>query len=50
MLYALFTQDPGYRVCDIALAAAVGADDRRDPISCKYNLCVVSEGLEAGDF
>src|SRR5439155_12375214 len=45
---ALLAQGPRDRVTDVGLAAAVGADDRRD-LARKGQVDLFVEGLEAGD-
>ncbi len=47
-LGALFAEDPGERVDDIALAAAVRPDDRRHPL-VEGEFGAVRKALEAGD-
>ena len=46
----LLAQNPGNRVGDVALAAAVRADDGGYSVSCEDYFGVVGEGFEAGDF
>ena len=45
----LLAQHPGNGVGDVALAAAVRADDGGDSVPCKDYLGVVGEGFETGD-
>jgi hypothetical protein len=47
---ALLAQNPGNRVGNIALAAAVGADDGGDSVSCEDYFGVVGEGFKPSDF
>src|SRR2546425_519717 len=47
-LDALLAQHPGDRVGDVALPAAVGADDARDP-PLERELLLVAEALEPDD-
>ena len=48
-LGALLAEDPRYSVGDVALAAAIGADDARNP-PAEGHFLLVTEGLEADDF
>ena len=50
VLDALLAQNPGDRVGNVALAAAVWPDDGGYSVSCEENFGVVREGFEAGDF
>jgi hypothetical protein len=50
MLDSLLAQDPGNRVGDITLAAAVRANDRGNAIACEDDFRVIREGFKAGDF
>jgi len=50
VFYALFTQHPRDRVGDVALTAAIRADDGSDSVSSEDDFGVVGEGFEAGDF
>jgi len=50
MLYPLLAQNPGDRVGDVALAAAIWSDNARDPLAGEDEVSVVREGLEARDF
>src|SRR5690349_10043786 len=50
VLYALFTQNPGDGVSDVAFAATIWSDDGGDPISGEDYLCVVGEGFKTGNF
>ena len=47
-LGALLAQGPGHGVADVGLAAAVGADDRRDRAR-EGQIDLLVEGLEARD-
>src|SRR5882724_9648218 len=49
MLNALFPENPGYGVGDIALAAAVWPDNAGNAVTCEENFCVIREGFEAGN-
>ena len=50
VLNPLLAQNPGDRVGDVALTAAVRADDGGYSVSCEDYFGVVGEGFEAGDF
>jgi hypothetical protein len=50
VLYALFAQNPGNGVSDVALAAAIRSDDGSYPVSGEDYLCVVGEGFKTGNF
>jgi hypothetical protein len=50
VLHLLLAEHPRDGVGDVRLAAAVGADDRGDTAAGEDEVCVVCEGLEAGDF
>src|SRR5687768_13174105 len=50
VLHTLLAQNPGNRVGHVALAAAVGANDGGDSISCEDYFGVVGEGFKPGDF
>jgi hypothetical protein len=47
---ALFAEDPGNRVGNVAFAAAIWANDGGDSVSGEDYFGVVGEGFEAGDF
>jgi len=50
MLDALFAQNPGNRIRDVALAAAVWADNGGYTFTGKDEVGVIREGLEARNF
>ena len=50
MLHALFAQNPGNRVGNIALAAAIRPDNARYSITSEDEVSMVRKGLEARDF
>jgi hypothetical protein len=50
VLNALLAEDPGNRVCDVTLAAAVWAYDGGDSVSSEDYFGVVGEGFEPSDF
>ena len=50
MLDALLAENPGDRIGDVALAAAVWPDDGGNSVTCEENFGVVREGFEAGNF
>jgi hypothetical protein len=50
VLNSLLAQNPGDRVSDVALAAAVWPDNSSYSITSEDEVSVVSEGLKARDF
>ena len=50
VLNALLAEDPGNRVRDVALTAAVRTDDSGDSVSCEDYFSVIGEGFEPSDF
>ena len=50
MLYALLAQNPGDRIGNVALAAAIRPDDAGDSVTGEDDFSVVREGFKAGDF
>ena len=49
VLNALLAQNPGNRVGNVALAAAVGPDNGGNSVPCEEYFGVVREGFEASD-
>src|SRR5262245_1273171 len=50
VLHALFAQNPGDRIRDIALSAAVRPDNAGYAITSEAKVSMVREGLESRDF
>jgi hypothetical protein len=46
---ALFTENPGYCIRNVAFAAAVWPDNGSNSVTCEENLGVVREGFETGN-